>query len=59
MKTLACRQCGHVFCTSKFKPFCSPSCRHAATVENPTAKKSNHAYPEGAFNEVSNTRNNQ
>lgn len=54
-KTLTCRQCGHVFFSSKFKPFCSASCRHAATAEDPTTKKSHAAYPEGAINEASNT----
>lgn len=57
-KTLACRHCGHVFFSPKFKPFCSPSCRHAATAENPNTKKSHTAYPEGATIEDSNTLHN-
>lgn len=44
MKSYTCMCCRHVFASKKFKPFCSPACRHASDA---TLKKSNSVYPEG------------
>jgi hypothetical protein len=54
MKSFICRYCEHVFFSTKFKPFCNPACRHAATAIDPFSKKSNRPVdPEGTKNETS------